>query len=71
MIHPVMDIDWAKKMATEKSIAKVGLTEFESVTSCPPDMHANQLRYSPKMFSLFHGLCFQNPKPAESSRTVF
>lgn len=25
----------------------VGLSEFESETSCPPDKHANQLRYSP------------------------
>ena len=26
---------------------KVGLTEFESVTPSPPDLYANQLRYSP------------------------
>ena len=25
----------------------IGLSEFESETSCPPDKHANQLRYSP------------------------
>ncbi len=27
----------------------VGLTEFESVTPSPPDLYANQLRYSPKI----------------------
>mgnify|MGYP007069846652 CR=1 FL=1 len=31
----------------ERIVLQVGLTEFESVTSCPPDKHANQLRYSP------------------------
>ena len=38
-----------KKKRLEKPTALVGLTEFESVTSCPPDKHANQLRYSPNM----------------------
>ncbi len=37
----------AKKSGIRVDSAKVGLTEFESVTPSPPDLYANQLRYSP------------------------
>jgi len=37
----------AKKSGIRLDSAKVGLTEFESVTPSPPDLYANQLRYSP------------------------
>lgn len=37
----------AKKNGIRLDSAKVGLTEFESVTPSPPDLYANQLRYSP------------------------
>ena len=32
---------------TESYLFNIGLPEFESGTPCPPDMYANQLRYSP------------------------
>lgn len=35
-----------------KTAGFVGLSEFESETSCPPDKHANQLRYSPLCFEI-------------------
>lgn len=36
---------------------KIGQPEFESGTSCPPDTHANQLRYCPKSTAII-----SNPK---------
>ena len=41
-----------KKNLRFKTAGFIGLSEFESETSCPPDKHANQLRYSPLCFEI-------------------
>ncbi len=45
--HKFSQIKMNLRFENRRFITFVGLSEFESETSCPPDKHANQLRYSP------------------------